>query len=196
VPFIVHWKGRVEPAVNDGIVTALDLLPSLATIAGGAIPPDRMIDGMDLSDVLLGKTTTSKRDTFFYYLCNSLEAARVGDWKLHVAKPRVSRSAEEEEKGNSEIPAPNIDDDVEVRELYNLREDPGETKNVYGAHPDVVSMIHEKIRSCREDIGDAFTKVAGKNVRPIGKVSKAKPLTQYDENHPYIVAMYDKNEVG
>jgi hypothetical protein len=155
-----------------------------------------MIDGMDLSDLLLGKTDRSKRDSFFYYLCNSLEAARVGDWKLHVAKPRVSRGSEEDHKENSRIPAPKIDDDVEVRELYNLKEDPGETTNVYEAHPAVVSMINKRIQTCREDIGDAFTNVAGKNVRPIGKVAQAKTLTAYDENHPYIIAMYDKNEVG
>ena len=49
VPFIVHWKGVVEPGMNDSLITALDLLPSLATISGGKIPDDRIIDGLDLS---------------------------------------------------------------------------------------------------------------------------------------------------
>ncbi len=151
---------------------------------------------MDLSDLLLGRVAESRRDSFFYYLCNTLEAARVGDWKLHVAKPRVSRSSEELTKDASQVPAPQIDDDIEVRELYNLVDDPGETENVYAQHPDVVGIITERIQACREDIGDAFTQTQGRNIRPIGKVAHAKPLTVYDENHPYIIAMYDKNEVG
>ena len=196
VPFIVHWKGQVESGVNDGIITSLDLLPSLATIAGGRVPEDRIIDGLDLSDMMFGTASESKRDSFFYYLCNTLEAARVGDWKLHVAKPRVSRETEEVSKDRSQVPAPEIDDDVEVRELYNLREDPSEEHNVYDQHPETVAMIVQRIEVCREDIGDAFTHTRGKNIRPIGKVEDAKPLTTYDENHPYIIAMYDKNEVG
>ena len=53
-----------------------------------------------------------------------------------------------------------------------------------------------EIELCRTDIGDAFTNTKGARVRPIGKVDNAQPLTVYDENHPYIIAMYDKNEVG
>ncbi len=196
VPFIVHWKGQIEPAVNSGIITSLDLLPSLAALAGGKIPEDRVIDGMDLSGLMMGRVKESGRDSFFYYLCNTLEAARVGDWKLHVAKPRVSRASEEVTKDKATIPAPLIDDDEEVKELYNLAEDPGESRNVYDRHPDVVSMIKGRIQACREDLGDAFTGTRGRNVRAIGKVEHARPLTKYDENHPYIVAMYDKNEVG
>ena len=196
VPFIVHWKGVVEPGMNDSLITALDLLSSLATISGGKIPDDRIIDGLDLSDLMLGKTDESHRKTFFYYLTNTLEAARVGDWKLHVAKPRVSRESEETEKDVSVVPAPVIDDDVEVKELYNLRADSSEQHNVYDQHPEVVAMIMREIEQCRADIGDAFTDTKGAHIRDIGKVEDAHPLTTYDENHPYIIAMYDKNEVG
>ena len=196
VPFIVHWKGTITPRVDHNLITAMDLLPSLATIAGAKVPEDRIIDGMDLSDLMLGNTNESKRTTFFYYLCNTLEAARVGDWKLHVAKPKVSRESEETGKDSSVVPAPTIDDDVEVKELYDLRNDPGETRNLYESYPDIVKLIMKRIEDCRVDIGDAFTSTRGRNVRPIGKVDDPKPLTTYDENHPYIIAMYDKTEVG
>jgi len=196
VPFIVHWKGTVAPEVNEGLITSLDLLPSLATITGGRVPRDRIIDGIDLSDLLLGKTRESKRDSFFYYLCNTLEAARVGTWKLHVAKPRVTRESEETTKDPSQVPAPLIDDDAEVKELYDLRKDPSEKHNVYDDHPEIVSAIMRRIDECRNDLGDAFTHTKGRNLRPIGRVAQAKPLTTYDENHPYIIAMYDKCEVG
>ena len=140
VPFIVHWKGEISPGTSDALITSLDLYPSLAAIAGAKIPKDRIIDGIDLSDLILGKTKTSKRKEFFYYLCNTLEAARVGDWKLHVAKPKVSRETEDVTRDASVIPKPVIDDDVEVRELYNLRDDPGETNNLYDEYPDTAAM--------------------------------------------------------
>ncbi len=41
VPFIVHWAGHIEPAVNSAIISSLDLLPSLAVIAGGELPHDK-----------------------------------------------------------------------------------------------------------------------------------------------------------
>jgi hypothetical protein len=102
-----------------------------------------------------------------------------------VAKPKVSRESEETGKDSSVVPAPTIDDDVEVKELYDLRNDPGETRNLYESYPDIVKLIMKRIEHCRVDIGDAF-----------GKVDDPKPLTTYDENHPYIIAMYDKTEVG
>lgn len=181
VPFIVHWKGHIEPDVSHELISSLDFYPSLATIAGGKIPEDRVIDGIDLSDLILGKTKKSKRTEFFYYLCNTLEAARVGEWKLHVAKPKTIQE---------------IDQDIEVRELYNLKEDPGEQRNVYEQYPEVVEKIMDRIQFCREDLGDAFTKTKGRNVREPGKVKNPRLLTQYDENHPYIVSMYDKTEMG
>lgn len=196
VPFIVHWKGTVQPDVSSELITSLDLYPSLAAIAGGKVPEDRIIDGMDLSGLMQGRTKKSKREEFFYYLCNTLEAARVGDWKLHVAKPRVSRETEDLTRDTSVVPKPVIDDDEEVRELYNLRQDPSERHNVYDEHPDIVASIMQRIQMCREDIGDAFTDTKGKNVRPIGKVKDPKPLTAYDDNYPYIFALYDKTEVG
>jgi arylsulfatase A len=54
----------------------------------------------------------------------------------------------------------------------------------------------KKIEECREDLGDSITGVVGRNVRPVGMVPNPKPLTEYDENHPYIVALYDRNEIG
>ncbi len=196
VPFIVHWKNHIEPGVSNELISALDLYPSLAKIAGAQIPTDRVIDGIDLSDLLLGKETTAKREDFFYYLCNTLEAARVGDWKLHVAKPKVSRVSEETEKDTAVIPQPVIDESIPVFELYNLRNDPSESINLYDKEPGIAANIMSKIEICRKDIGDKFTGITGENTRPIGKVINPKPLTEFDENHPFIISMYDKNEVG
>ncbi len=194
VPFIVHWPGHISPGVSDGLFTAMDLYPTLAKIVGGTVPADRVIDGMDLSELLLGRTETSARDTFFYYMANNLEAVRSGDWKLHVSR-RPGAGKPGPHDGTKGIHS-QLHNNLPVQELYNLRNDPGEMNNVYAQHPDIVASLMKKIEACRDDLGDTFTGKAGRNVRPAGRVENAKPLTEYDPEHPYIIAMYDRNEVG
>jgi len=194
VPFIIHWKGHVPPGTSNEIVSSIDLYPTLAKIAGAKVPTDRKIDGLDVSDLLLGKSNKSPRDTFFYYMCNNLEAVRVGDWKLHVSRrPEAGKPSIHD---GTALSAQLTNNNVEVKELYNLREDIGETNNVYDIYPEIVAELMEKIEACRKDLGDTFTGTKPENVREIGRVKNAKPLTSYDENHPYIIALYDRNEIG
>jgi arylsulfatase A-like enzyme len=86
VPFIINWPGHIEPGVSDALLSSLELYPSLARIGGATLPADRVIDGLDATDLLLGRTEQSPRETFFYYMCNNLEAVRQGPWKLHVSR--------------------------------------------------------------------------------------------------------------
>src|SRR6516165_151705 len=56
VPFIVRWPGRIPAGrVSNEIVHEVDTFTTFATIAGAEVPQDRPIDGMDLTDFLLGK---------------------------------------------------------------------------------------------------------------------------------------------
>ncbi|MGN0563826.1 MAG: Cerebroside-sulfatase, partial [Candidatus Heritagella sp.] len=130
------------------------------------------IDGIDCSDLLF-QDVPSPRKEFFYYFKEALECVRAGDWKLHVAK---------EEKP--------------LQALYNLREDIGETHNVYEEHPEIVQALSEKLAVCRKELGDSLLSVRGEGVRPIGRVDNPKPLAEYKEDHPYIVMMYDREEIG
>jgi len=165
LPLIVRWPGVAPAGETCGeMATSMDLLPTLAGLAGTAAPDDRIIDGKDIREMLL-KPAAAKtpHEAFFYYLSDDLEAVRAGKWKLHL-------------KGN---------------ELYDLDADIGETTNVIDEHPEVVKDLEARADACRRDIGDAATGVVGENIRPAGKVDNPKPLTQYDPNHPYIVALYD-----
>ena len=65
VPFAIRWPGRIEEGrVSDEIMHEIDLFPTLARIAGGKVPEDRIIDGVDVSDFLLGRNDESGRDGF------------------------------------------------------------------------------------------------------------------------------------
>lgn len=192
VPLIVFWPNKIPAGLETSeILTAMDILPTLASIVGEELPKDRKIDGVDASDLWLGETSKSPRSTYFYYMHNCLEAVRSGDWKLFVARKPNSKDA---------VPVDGkplaVQEAVPVTELYNLRDDPGETKNLYHDYPEIVKRLQTEIEICREDIGDSFTKTGGKNVREIGKVTDPRPLTEYEEDHPYIIAMYDRDEIG
>lgn len=172
VPCIITWKKRIKPGqVCSNIVTNMDFLPTFAKFAGVNID-DGKVDGIDISPVLYNEPE-KKRECFFYYYTDSLEAVRFNNWKLHFCK-------------NGEP----------FKALYNLEEDPGETRNVYDGFPDVVNKLTALANECRQDLGDSATNTAGKNIRKAGRVNNPKKLTKYNPDHPYIIALYDKTEEG
>lgn len=168
VPFIISWPNRIkEGSVSNAIMTNMDLYPTLAKIIGIEIPKDRKIDGYDFTQHIFNNAK-SPRNEFCYYNGNNIEAVRVGKWKLHVRK-----------------------NDKKIKELYDLDIDRGETNNIYDKNPDVVEKLTKVINKYQKDIGDEAEGIIGENTRLIGKVNNPNTLTIYNENHPYIVAMYD-----
>ena len=172
VPCIFYWKDHISPGVSRELTTSLDFFRTFAHIAGGRIQEEKKIDSLDLTELLLeGKA--SPRKVFYYYIKGDLEAVRDSRWKLHVAK-----------NGKA------------VQLLYEIAEDPGEKENLYEKYPEVVKRLECTLHVCREELGDTVRGIKGKAVRPIGRVDDPKPLTEYDENSPYVVMMYDRDEIG
>jgi arylsulfatase A-like enzyme len=173
VPLIVRWPGVVpDGRVTSEIASAIDLFPTIASLCGTRPASRGPIDGVDLSDHLLGKSDESPRTEFGYFHFNSLEAVRSGPWKLHFRKR-----------------------DEVINELYNLERDSGETDNVYDSEPEVVARLSSIAERLRSEIGDEATGQTG-NCRPIGRVERPETLTHYDPDYPYYMAEYDLTEAG
>lgn len=136
------------------------------------MPENIKNDSLDIRRVIFDNEK-SPRESFFYYIMGNLEAVRDREWKLHVAK-----------------------DGKAVKLLYHIVDDPGENENVYDSYPEVVRRLEGKLAECREELGDSIQGIKGKQVRSIGRVDNPHPLTEYDVNHPYVVMMYDREEVG
>jgi arylsulfatase len=120
VPFAVRWPGRIAAGrSSDEIVHAMDLLPSLAAIAGGEVPRDRMIDGIDVSQLLLGKAEKSGREGFIVYMGNDIFGVKWQNWKLHF---------KEQDGWNTALRT------YTMPRLYNLLSDPQERDNVLFPH--------------------------------------------------------------
>jgi arylsulfatase A-like enzyme len=135
----------------------MDLYPTLAGLAGASAPSDRALDGHDIRALLFGEPgVTSPYEAFFYYHIRHLQAVRSGPWKLYLPRKQQGRS-----------PA------VDAERLYNLVEDPMETRNLIGQQPDVVKRLRDLIHRARQDLGDLDR--PGANVRPVGRVERPSP---------------------
>ena len=184
LPCIMKWKGRIDEGSEcSEIVTAMDFFPTLAKLAGTNTPDDRILDGKDISSSFQNTTAfKSPHKAFFYYRGGNLEAVRRGKWKLRNLTP----DATDQTFHQQAFGAP--PDDIE---LYNLHMDISESHNLASENPKVVDELLLLMGECSNDIGNAALGIKGTSTRPIGRVSDAKPLTEYNADHPYMISMYD-----
>ena len=126
-PTVIRWPGKIAPGVdNDELMTAMDLLPTFANLAGAKIPADRVIDGKDIWSTLIGETKTP-HEAFYYHAANKLQAVRSGKWKLHARNGKP-------------------------RELYDLESDVGETTNLIKENPNVVQRLLGYMEEFKADV--------------------------------------------
>ncbi len=131
VPGITWWPGKNPSGKNRREVGwTMDCYTTGATLAGATVPPDREIDGKDISPLLF-ETGKVGRDAFFYYRGTDLCAARVGKWKAHF----ITQSAYGKDVPEKHDPPA----------LYDLENDPGERFDVAAAHPDAIETIRAAV---------------------------------------------------
>jgi arylsulfatase A-like enzyme len=134
VPCIVRWPGKVpKNRVSDAIFATIDFMPTFANLAGFKVPDDRVIDGVDQSDLLFGKSKEGARDTFFY----QANGVRKGKWKYLKATHQVPDYAQDPKR-------------KEVEELYDLASDIGETTNLAEKYPQKVTKLKALMKTIIE----------------------------------------------
>ena len=102
VSFIIRWPGKVPAgAVNNEIVHEMDLFTTFAHIAGGKVPQDRIIDGVDQTDFFMGKGK-SKREAFVVYVGPQIFGVKWRNWKL-MTKGLVRGTDPIDEWGHSRV---------------------------------------------------------------------------------------------
>jgi len=131
VPFIAYWPGVIEAGRETNHPSAFwDFLPTAAEIAG--IPAPAGIHGLSMLPTLTGQGEQTKHDFLYWELNerNGLRAIRMGDWK--AVEYRVNRA---DRRGPVE--------------LYNLKDDIAETKDLAAEHPDIVADLTAKMDAAR-----------------------------------------------
>jgi len=169
VPCIMRWPGRIPAgSVVTDMAWSMDFYRTFAALAGANAPDDRIIDGGNILPTMLDPAARIPDRPFFYYWMDELRAVRFGDYKY----------------------------DCVNKALYNLRRDIGEENDIAGSNNDIVGRMEAMLAACRLDLGDSLAGTIGANIRPSGLVDNPKPLTEYHEDHPYYMAMYDKPDMG
>ncbi len=154
VPCIVKWDGKTAQGRQVNELTAgIDWLPTLATIAGAGAPNDRIIDGKDITPLIVNSIARSPHDVFYYYRGNALEAVRSGQWKLHLAH--------DTRKGK--VP----------EQLFNLDGDVREQHDAAKEQPQVVADLEALAEQARDDLGDSNQNREGHNRRAPGRAEDA-----------------------
>ncbi|MCF7674508.1 MAG: sulfatase [Akkermansiaceae bacterium] len=170
VPTIARWPGKIAPgSVCDAITGTIDLLPTAVALAGGTVPAAPVIDGRDISPLLLGKATQSPREAHYYFHGYNLEAVRQGPWKLAVAP-------QNETMGKGVLP----DASGTAPRLYNLEQEIGENTNLADKHPEIVAKLQTLATNMTAEL-------AGKEPsarRPAGEVAKPQLLYPAAANPP------------
>lgn len=144
----------------------IDLMPTIAALAGARAPADRVIDGRDISPILMNRSdAASPHEALYFYWGTELHAIRSGRWKLHLPHPYQALEA----AGTSGKPGKYVRKELELS-LFDLEKDPGETTNLAAGQPEVVSRLMPLVERAREDLGDSLTKRTGTNVRQPGRL--------------------------
>ena len=148
------------------MVWTMDLLPTIAKLAGTTAPTDRIIDGRDIWPLLAGQPNAqAPHDALYFYWGSELHAVRSGKWKLHLAHPYQSLEA----AGHDGSPGRYVRREIPLS-LFDLESDAGETANVADRNPAVVKRLLEYAERARDDLGDSLTNRVGRNVRPAGRL--------------------------
>jgi len=83
VPFLIRWPGKIpKEQVSNEVFHQMDVFPTLASFIGAEVPKDRVIDGVDQSNFLMGKTVKSARESLVIYIGNELFGAKWRNWKI------------------------------------------------------------------------------------------------------------------
>ena len=125
VPCVIRWPSRIPPgSVCSEMVSAMDLHPTLATIAGAELA-EQPLDGQDVTD-LLTRTRGARSPHEFLFLVFQGEAVRMGQWKYHAKMHFAARG----ERHGRTAPA-----------LYDLQNDIGETTNLIAERPEIAGQM-------------------------------------------------------
>jgi len=112
VPFLIRWPGKIPTKhVSNELFHQIDLFPTLASFIGADIPKDRIIDGVDQSNFLMGKSEKSARESLVIYIGNELFGVKWHNWKLLI------KEMDEDGYGIKNMAYPTV---------YNLLVDPKE----------------------------------------------------------------------
>jgi len=118
---LANWPGRINPGQHDGVMHVVDMMPTLAALAGAPVTRSKPLDGMNVWPTL-SANATSPRTEVVYNVEPTQGSVREGNWKLYWM---------------ATLP-PSL-------QLFDLDADPGESKNLADANPQKVAALQQRV---------------------------------------------------
>ena len=157
VPGIAVWPGKIKPKqVSMTPVGAIDFLPTFCAVSKTESPPDRVLDGTDLSSFLRGGEIRRKKPMFWYYI-NALGQPRVsmrdGDWKLVATlrgnpRPPKGRGTAHSAEWFATLKTA----ELERFELYDLSDDFREKTDLAEKRSEKLAKLKTKLESLFREV--------------------------------------------
>lgn len=169
VPAIFRWPGRIPAKrVSHELVTSMDIVPTVAKLAGAALPK-HSVDGRDILPLLESRPgAKSPHEAFYYYYERELRAVRSGPWKLVL--PHTDKHNPDPAQPGHDGVRGGVRTVTYPLALYDLTKDPGETKDLAAQFPTEVKRLQTIAQQARTELGDAITGEKGRGVRAPGRV--------------------------
>ena len=126
---VIRWPGYIKPSTTSyAMFSIMDFLPTFARIVGGKMPSDRPIDGVDQTDVLLGKSEMGHRQSLLSFIGPDLVAARWKQWRIYFTDIHPTGTGPQRQPGIFSASAPMAG----YPKLFNIEMDPHEDLEVGG----------------------------------------------------------------
>jgi len=150
VPFIVRWPGVVKAGTTSDVPVAhVDVYPTFLEISGGKAPANYVLDGKSFLPVLKNPSAKLSRDPIYWHFPGYLQSyVHENGWRttpvgvIHFGDLKLMEFFEDNRV-----------------ELYNLRKDIGEEKNLAGKMPEKAQELRTKLASWRKEIGAEMPKM-------------------------------------
>jgi arylsulfatase A-like enzyme len=143
VPFVVRWPGRIAPGrVSHATVCHTDLMATMADILRYRLPENAGQDSYSILPLMEGKRPAQyKRPNTIHHSSGGQFAIRKGDWKLILTGGSGG--------GLVTYPPEILDGKPAELQLYNLRHDPGERRNLANRRPGKVKALRRSLATAR-----------------------------------------------
>ncbi len=134
IPFIARWPEKIKPnSISDEIICLTDLMATCAAIVGEELPDDTGEDSYNILPAMMGTEHERPiREATVHHSINGSFSIRQGRWKLEMCPGSGGWSHPRPGKATETLPP---------IQLYDMRGDVGEKRNVYQDHPEVVEAL-------------------------------------------------------
>ncbi|XP_034032558.1 arylsulfatase A isoform X1 [Thalassophryne amazonica] len=172
-PAVAYWPGTIKPGVTHELASTLDILPTIASLAGAKLP-QVLLDGVDMTEVLVNQGK-SKRETIIFYptfpsKMYGLFALRFGKYKAHFYTQGATHSGTTPDK-DCPVFATLKSHDPPL--LFDLEADPSEYYPLSLVGRPDLQVLLDKIRNIKKQFEDSM--VFGESQINKGRDPKLEP---------------------